>query len=156
MRGQLTVASMLGVFYAVGMSLCGVPMGLVAGFAIGLFNMIPYMTYVLGLPLALVLSWVGSQDPQKLLLVLGVFVVGQFVEGNFITPRIVGQTVGLHAVVIMLAVLVFGTLFGFVGMVVAVPATAALAVFLGDLKRLYLESEFFGAKPGGDDGGSEA
>jgi predicted PurR-regulated permease PerM len=114
------------------------------------------MSYVLGLPLALVLSWVGSQDPQKLLLVLLVFVIGQFVEGNFITPRIVGQTVGLHAVVIMLAVLVFGTLFGFVGMVVAVPATAALAVFLEDLKRLYLESAFFGAAPDEGDPGSEA
>lgn len=149
-RGQLTVASMLGVFYAVGLSLCGVPMGLLVGFVIGLFNLIPYMSYAIGLPLALLLSWVSNQDPHRLVAVLGVFAVGQFVEGNFVTPRVVGHTVGLHAVVIMLAVLVFGTLFGFVGMVVAVPATAALAVFLADLKQLYLESGFYRGPPRAD------
>jgi len=148
-RGQLTVALILGAFYAVGLTLCDVPMGLLVGFVIGLFNLIPYMSYVLGLPLALVLSWLDDQSPQRLLAVAAVFVVGQFIEGNFITPRIVGQRLGLHAVVIMLAVLVFGTLFGFVGMVVAVPLTGALAVFLRDLRRLYLESAFYrGSSPG--------
>jgi predicted PurR-regulated permease PerM len=125
-------------------------MGLLVGFVIGLFNLIPYMSYAIGLPLALLLSWVSNQDPHRLVAVLGVFAVGQVVEGNFVTPRVVGHTVGLHAVVIMLAVLVFGTLFGFVGMVVAVPATAALAVFLADLKQLYLESGFYRGPPRAD------
>jgi predicted PurR-regulated permease PerM len=142
-RGQLTVASILGVFYSIGLTLCGVPMGLVVGFVIGLFNLVPFMSYILGLPLALILSWVDDQDPTRLLAVLGVFVVGQFVEGNFITPRIVGGSLGLHAVVIMLAVLVGGTTFGFVGMVLAVPATAALSVFWADLKEWYLGSGFY-------------
>lgn len=147
-RGQLTVAVILGVFYAVGLTFCGVPMALVVGFVIGLFNLVPFMSYVLGLPLALVLSWVDDQEPSRLLAVLAVFALGQFVEGNFITPRIVGGSLGLHAVIIMLAVLVGGSTFGFVGMVLAVPFTAALSVFWADLKAWYLGSAFYrGAAP---------
>jgi predicted PurR-regulated permease PerM len=142
-RGQVTVCLMLGAFYSVGLTLCGVPMGLVVGFVIGLFNLIPFMSYILGLPLALLLSWVDDQSGHALLAVLAVFAVGQFVEGNFVTPRIVGQSLGLHAVVIMLAVLVGGTVFGFIGMLLAVPVTAALSVFWYDLRDLYLRSAFY-------------
>jgi predicted PurR-regulated permease PerM len=101
------------------------------------------MSYVLGLPLALVLSWVDDQSLTRLLVVAAVFSFGQFVEGNFISPRIVGESLGLHAVVIMLAVLVGGTLFGFPGMILAVPTTAALSVFWRDLKAAYLGSAFY-------------
>jgi predicted PurR-regulated permease PerM len=148
-RGQLIVSLILGAFYAVALTFCGVPMGLLVGFVIGLFNMVPFMSYILGLPLALLLSWLDDQAPAKLLAVAAVFVLGQFVEGNFITPRIVGGSLGLHAVIIMLAVLVGGTTFGFVGMVLAVPATAALSVFWADLRDWYLGSEFYrgGAEP---------
>jgi predicted PurR-regulated permease PerM len=142
-RGQVTVCLILGVFYSIGLSACGVPMGVVVGFVIGFFNLIPFMSYVLGLPLALVLSWVDDQSMTRLLVVAAVFTFGQFVEGNFITPRIVGQSIGLHAVVIMLAVLVGGTLFGFVGMLLAMPVTAALSVFWSDLREAYLKSAFF-------------
>ena len=145
-RGQITVALILGVFYAIALTACGVPIGLPVGFLIGFFNLVPFMSYVLGLPLALLLSWVDDQDPTRLLVVAVVFTVGQFVEGNFITPRIVGDTLGLPAVVIMLAVLVGGTLFGFLGMLLAVPVTAALAVFLADLRDLYLKSAFYEAE----------
>jgi predicted PurR-regulated permease PerM len=142
-RGQITVCLMLGVFYAIGLTFCGVPMGLLVGFVIGLFNMIPFMSAVLGLPLGLILSWVDDQSLSRLLAVAGVFAFGQFVEGNFITPRIVGQSIGLHAVIIMLAVLVGGSAFGFAGMVLAVPVTAALSVFWPDLKAMYTRSRFF-------------
>jgi predicted PurR-regulated permease PerM len=142
-RGQITVCLMLGVFYAIGLTLCGVPMGLLVGFVIGLFNMIPFMSAVLGLPLGLILSWVDDQSLTRLLAVAGVFAFGQFVEGNFFTPRIVGQSIGLHAVIIMLAVLVGGSAFGFAGMVLAVPVTAALSVFWPDLKAMYMRSRFF-------------
>jgi predicted PurR-regulated permease PerM len=142
-RGQLTVAVILGAFYSVGLSLCGVPMGLLVGFVIGLFNLVPFMSYILGLPLALILSWLDDQDPSRLLAVIVVFALGQFLEGNFVTPRIVGGSLGLHAVIIMLAVLVGGTTFGFVGMVLAVPFTAALSVFWKDLREWYLSSDFY-------------
>jgi predicted PurR-regulated permease PerM len=142
-RGQITVALILGTFYAIALTLCGVPMGLVVGFAVGLLNLIPFMSFVLGLPIVLVLSWVDDGDLTKLLVVAAVFTFGQFVEGNFISPRIVGESVGLHAVVMMLAVLAGGTLLGFLGMLIAVPTTAVLSVFWKDLRSLYLRSEFF-------------
>jgi predicted PurR-regulated permease PerM len=142
-RGQITVCLILGSFYAVALTACGVPMGLVVGFVIGFFNLIPYMSTLLGLPLALLLSWVDDQSWRALVAVTVVFFFGQTVEGNFITPRIVGERLGLHAVVVMLAVLVGGTLFGFIGMVVAVPVTAALSVFWADAKAWYLASDFF-------------
>jgi predicted PurR-regulated permease PerM len=142
-RGQVTVALLLGVFYAVALTFCGVPMGLLVGFVIGLFNLIPFMSTVLGLPLALVLSWVDDRSLPTLAVVFAVFAFGQFVEGNFISPRIVGQSVGLHAVVIMLAVLVGGKLFGLVGMFIAVPLTASLSVFWTDLRDWYMASDFY-------------
>jgi predicted PurR-regulated permease PerM len=142
-RGQITVALILGSFYAIALTLCGVPMGLLVGFVIGLFNLIPFMSTILGLPLGLLLSWIDDQSLSRLVAVAAVFAFGQFVEGNFITPRIVGQSLGLHAVVIMLAVLVGGSLFGFIGMLLAVPVTAALSVFWADLRNLYLRSEFY-------------
>jgi predicted PurR-regulated permease PerM len=142
-RGQVTVCLMLGVFYAIALTVLNVPMGLVVGFAIGFFNLIPYMSLILGLPLALLLTWLADPEGTKLLVVAGLFATVQFIEGHFVTPRIVGGKLGLHAVVIMLAVLVGGTLFGFVGMLVAVPVTACLSVFWDDLKEAYVRSAFF-------------
>jgi predicted PurR-regulated permease PerM len=147
-RGQVTVCLILGAFYALGLTTLGVPLGLLVGFVIGFFNLVPFMSYVLGLPLALLLSWVDDQSPQKLAAVAVVFTVGQFVEGNFITPRIVGESIGLHSLIIMLAVLVGGTLLGFIGMLIAVPTTASLSVFWKDLRDAYLRSEFYrGGQP---------
>ena len=95
------------------------------------------------LPLTLLLSWLDSQSWQRLVIVTILFFVGQAVEGNLITPRIVGRRLGLHALVVMLAVLVGGTLFGFVGMLLAVPTTAVLSVFWEDLRTWYLGSSFY-------------
>jgi predicted PurR-regulated permease PerM len=142
-RGQVTVCLILGAFYGLALTLCGVPMGLVVGPVIGFFNLIPFMSHVVGLPLALLLSWLDDQSTERLVAVAIVFLFGQFVEGNFITPRIVGQSLGLHAVIVMLAVLIGGTLFGLIGMLVAVPLTAALSVFWGDLRDFYLASDFY-------------
>lgn len=147
-RGQITVCLILGTFYAIGLTACGVPMGLLVGLVVGFFNLIPFMSYILGLPLALGLSWVDDQSLPRLLAVAAVFTFGQFVEGNFITPKIVGESLGLHAVVIMLAVLIGGTLFGFVGMLLAVPVTATLYVFWKDLREAYLRSQFYRGSPG--------
>jgi predicted PurR-regulated permease PerM len=123
-------------------------MGLLVGLIIGFFNLIPFMSHVIGLPLALALSWIDDQSLTRLAVVAGVFLFGQFVEGNFITPKIVGSSLGLHAVVVMLAVLVGGTFFGLIGMLIAVPVTAALSVFWSDLRALYMRSEFYrGAQP---------
>ena len=146
-RGQITVALILGMFYAIALTFCGVPMGLLVGLGIGLFNLVPFMSTLLGLPLGLLLSWIDDQSVSRLIAVAAVFAVGQFVEGNFITPRVVGNSLGLHAVVIMLAVLIGGSLFGFIGILLAVPVTAALSVFWADLRDLYLRSDFYRGQP---------
>ncbi|HVR72283.1 MAG TPA: AI-2E family transporter [Vicinamibacteria bacterium] len=148
-RGQITVALILGSFYAIALTLCGVPMGLLVGFVIGLFNLVPFMSVIIGLPLGLLLSWLDDQSLARLVAVAAVFAFGQFVEGNFVTPRVVGSSLGLHSIVIMLAVLVGGSLFGFVGMLLAVPVTAGLSVFWADLRAWYGRSEFFRGRPVG-------
>jgi predicted PurR-regulated permease PerM len=143
-RGQITVCLMLGAFYALGLTLLSVPMGVLVGFLMGFLHLVPFLSGAVGLPIALLLAWLDGAGLTRLLMVAGVFLVGHFVESNFVTPRIVGHTLGLHAVIVMLAVLVGGTLFGFIGMLVAVPVTAALSVFWADLRAWYLRSDFYG------------
>lgn len=148
-RGQITVCLILGTFYAVALTICGVPMGLLVGYVVAFFNLVPFMATVLGLPLVVLLSFIDKGTLSAAATVTGIFVFGHFVEGHFITPRIVGGRLGLHPVVIMLAVLVGGQLFGFIGMLLAVPTTAALSVFWADLRDSYLRSAFYkgGAPP---------
>jgi predicted PurR-regulated permease PerM len=149
-QGQLLVCFLMGIFYGVALTLCRLPMGLVVGFLTSFFSLIPYMSTVLGLPLVVVLSLLDQHSGAAALRVALVYVLGHLVEGHFITPRLMGGRLGLHPVVVMLAILVWGTLFGFVGMLIAVPATAALSVFWEDLKAAYLESPFYaGAGPPG-------
>lgn len=142
-RGQLTVCLILGTFYAVALTACGLPMSLLVGYVVAFFNLVPFMATVLGLPLVCLLAFIDQGTLQGVATVAAVFAVGHFVESHFITPRIVGGSLGLHPVVIMMAVLVGGHLFGFVGMLLAVPTTAALSVFWIDLRDLYLRSSFY-------------
>lgn len=128
-RGQLTVCAILGAFYAAGLMLVGLQFGLVVGFIAGLISFIPYIGAVIGgvlaVGLALFQFW---NEPAMIGAVAAVFVAGQFLEGNVLTPKLVGESVGLHPVWLMFALSVFGTLFGFVGMLVAVPVAASLGV----------------------------
>ena len=120
-RGLVTVCAIMGTIYAVGFTIIGVPMGLLVGVAVGFFNVVPFMSYALGMPLALLLSWLDDQNPQRLLAVFAICSVGQFVEANWITPKVVGDKLGVHAVIILLAVLIGGSLFGVLGMLLALP-----------------------------------
>ena len=128
-RGQGTVCLILGVFYAVALMLVGLNFGLVVGVVAGALTFIPYVGALVGGALALGLAvfqfW---GDWLWILLVAGIFQFGQFVEGNILTPRLVGQSVGLHPVWLIFALSAFGALFGFVGLLVAVPVAAAIGV----------------------------
>ncbi len=128
-RGQGTVCLILGIYYAAGLMLTGLQFGLVVGFVAGLITFIPYVGALVGGALAVGLAlfqfwgdwiWIGA--------VAGIFALGQFMEGNILTPKLVGQSVGLHPVWLIAALSVFGALFGFVGMLVAVPLAAAFGV----------------------------
>ncbi len=128
-RGQLTVCGILGTFYAVTLMLVGLQFGLVVGVIAGLITFIPYVGALVGGALAIGLAlfqfWA---EPQWIVAVAVIFGVGQFLEGNILTPKLVGESVGLHPVWLLFALSAFGTLFGFVGMLVAVPIAAIFGV----------------------------
>jgi len=142
-RGLVTVCLIMGSFYALSFTVLGVPMGLLVGFVMGFFHLIPFMAGAVGLPIVLLLSWVDDQSPRRLVVILVLFAVSNLAEHNVLSPRLVGHRIGLHPVVVILAVLIGGTTFGFFGMLLAVPATAALSVFWGDVRDAYLASAFY-------------
>lgn len=128
-RGMGTVCLVLGTYYAIALMVVGLQFGLVVGFIAGLVTFIPYLGALIGGALALGLALFQFWgDWFSISLVAGIFVIGQVIEGNVLTPKLVGNSVGLHPVWLILALSVFGTLFGFVGMLVAVPVAAALGV----------------------------
>ncbi len=128
-RGMGTVCLILGSYYAIALMLVGLNFGLVVGFIAGLVTFIPYLGALIGGALALGLALFQFWgDWVSIGMVGGIFVLGQVVEGNVLTPKLVGDSVGLHPVWLILSLSVFGTLFGFVGMLVAVPLAAALGV----------------------------
>jgi len=128
-RGMGTVCLILGTYYAIALMLVGLQFGLVVGFVAGLVTFIPYLGALIGGALAIGLGLFQFWgDWVSLGLVAGIFALGQVVEGNILTPKLVGSSVGLHPVWLLLALSVFGALFGFVGMLVAVPVAAALGV----------------------------
>ncbi|HET9481916.1 MAG TPA: AI-2E family transporter [Candidatus Polarisedimenticolia bacterium] len=133
-KSQLTVALVLALIYMTGLSLLGVPLALVIGLIGGLANMVPYLGLVVGFFPAAILSFLDTGSWTGPLLVAGVFILGQALEATVITPFIVGSGLGMPPAVILLSVLVGGELFGFTGLLLAVPATAAGMVLLRDLR----------------------
>ena len=128
-RGQLTVCFLLGSFYSIALMFAGLQFGLVVGAIAGAITFIPYVGSLVGGALAIGLALFQFWgDWLSIGLVAAIFGVGQFLEGNILTPKLVGKSVGLHPVWLMFALSVFGSLFGFVGMLVAVPVAAAIGV----------------------------
>jgi predicted PurR-regulated permease PerM len=143
-RGMGTVCLILGTYYAVALMLVGLQFGLVVGFIAGLVTFIPYLGALIGGALAIGLALFQFWgDWLSIGLVAGIFVVGQVIEGNILTPKLVGGSVGLHPVWLLLALSVFGALFGFVGMLVAVPVAAALGVVARFGVDQYLDSRLY-------------
>jgi predicted PurR-regulated permease PerM len=129
-RGQGTVCLLLGSFYAIALSLAGLQFGLAIGAVAGLLAFIPYVGTVVGATLSLGFALFQFWGEWHMIaLIAGIFVAGQMVEGNFLTPKLVGGSVGLHPVWLLFALSAFGALFGFAGLLVAVPVAAALGVF---------------------------
>jgi phosphoribosylaminoimidazole-succinocarboxamide synthase len=144
LRGQLTVMLVMGGFYAAGLSLAGLDFALPIGLLAGLLGFIPYLGAALGLLLASLEAVLQFQSVAGVLPVVGVFVVGQALEGMLITPWLVGDRVGLHPVGVILALAAFGQLFGFFGILLAVPLAAVLLVALRHLRAAYLASPLYG------------
>ncbi len=143
-RGMGTVCLILGTYYAVALMAVGLQFGLIVGFIAGLVTFIPYLGALIGGSLAIGLALFQFWgDWAHIALVAGIFAVGQVTEGNFLTPKLVGSSVGLHPVWLLLALSVFGALFGFVGMLVAVPVAAALGVLARFCTSVYLDSRLY-------------
>lgn len=143
-RGMGTVCLILGTYYAVALMLVGLQFGLVVGAVAGLITFIPYVGALVGGALAIGLALFQFWGEWlNIGLVAGIFVLGQVAEGNFLTPKLVGGSVGLHPVWLIFALSVFGALFGFVGMLVAVPVAAAIGVLTRFAVSQYKDSRLY-------------
>jgi predicted PurR-regulated permease PerM len=164
-RGQGTVCLILGTYYAVALMIAGLNFGLIVGFIAGLISFIPYIGALVGGVLAIGLAlfqwWSGTEvvDGQtvetginwlRIGIVGAIFMIGQFFEGNILTPNLVGSSVGLHPVWLILALSVFGSLFGFVGMLVAVPIAAIIGVLARFVIQEYKSGRLYQGHSGKD------
>jgi predicted PurR-regulated permease PerM len=144
LRGQSLLCLFLGIWYGVGLTVIGVNYGFLIGVIGGVLSFIPYVgsltVLVLSMIVAVAQTWPSLSLPGLALLV---FATGQFLEGNILSPRLVGESVGLHPVWVMFALMAFGALFGFIGLLVAVPVAAALGVVVRHALAAYRESAFF-------------
>ena len=149
-RGQGTVCLVLGLFYAIALSVVGLNFGFLIGSVAGLISFIPFVGsivgFVISVGVALVQFW---PDWIWILAVAGIFAAGQFMEGNILQPRLVGSSIGVHPVWLMFALFAFGSLFGFVGVLLAVPVTAAIGVLVRFAVARYRNSQIYWGPDGG-------
>lgn len=143
LRGQLSVMLLMSVFYVCGLWLAGLELALPIGLVAGLLGFVPYLGITLGLLLAVVAAALQFATLTALLPILAVFGLGQAVEGMLLTPWLVGDRIGLHPVAVVFALLAGGQLFGFAGVLLALPVGAAIAVGLRHLKQTYLASDAY-------------
>jgi predicted PurR-regulated permease PerM len=147
-RGQGTVCFLLGVYYSIALVLAGLDFGLVVGAVAGLLTFIPYIGSLVGgglaIGLALFQFW---GEWGQIAIIAAIFFSGQMIEGNILTPKLVGGSVGLHPVWLLLALSVFGSLFGFVGMLVAVPVAAVIGVLVRFLTAQYKQGPLYTGTP---------
>jgi len=152
LRGQLLVMLALAVFYAAGLRLFGLDLALPIGVFTGLAVFVPYLGFGLGLVLALLAGLLQFASAQALVMVAVVFGLGQLIESFVLTPRLVGERIGLHPLAVILALMAFGQVLGFVGVLIALPASAVLLVALRRLRMRYLKSDLY-QKSGSVDAG---
>jgi predicted PurR-regulated permease PerM len=143
-RGQALVCLILGTFYSVALITLGVNFGLLIGITAAILGFAPYIGTLTGFLLAVGIAtaqfWPNLTMPA---IAAGIFLAGQFIEGNILQPLLVGKEIGLHPVWLMFALISFGVLFGFVGLLVAVPVAAAIGVLVRFLLRQYLASPYY-------------
>ncbi|MGD8345761.1 MAG: AI-2E family transporter, partial [Lysobacterales bacterium] len=146
-RGQLLVMTALGTIYALGLWAIGLDLAFIIGIGAGLLSIVPYLGTLLGVVAAVLAALFQFQDVLHVVLVLAVFGVGQALEGMVLTPLLVGDRIGLHPVAVIFAVLAGGQLFGFLGVLLALPAAAALNVMVRHLNEHYRESAIYTRAP---------
>lgn len=143
LRGQLLIMLILGCIYAVGLSIFELKLALLIGLLAGLASIVPYLGFAVGIVAATLAAMFQFQDVLHLVYVLIVFVIGQVIEGMVLTPLLVGDRIGLHPVAVIFAVLAGGHLFGFFGILLALPVAAVVMVFVRHLCSSYLDSHYY-------------
>lgn len=149
-KGQLLVMLALGFIYAVGLWLVGLDIALLIGMLAGLASIVPYMGFIIGILVASVAAFIQFQDPMILIWVAVVFGIGQALEGMVLTPLMVGDRIGLHPVAVIFAIMAGGQLFGFVGILLALPVAAVIMVLLRHLHQGYKSSTLYGSARGAE------
>ncbi len=143
-RGQLTVMLILGIGYALALSLAGLKYGFLIGLGAGLLSIIPLVGSTVGLLIGVLVAWAQtSGDWGFVAIIAGIFLVGQIIEGNFLTPKLMGDSIGLHPLWIFFALMAGGSLMGFVGILIAVPVAAVLSVLIAFAVRQYRASPYY-------------
>ncbi|QBB69659.1 AI-2E family transporter [Pseudolysobacter antarcticus] len=143
MRGQLSVMIALGVIYALGLKLVGIDVGPLIGVIAGLISFVPYLGSIVGVVMGVIAALVQYGDWQHVILVAGVFAVGNLLESYVLVPRLIGHKIGLHPVAVIFAILAGGQLFGFVGVLLALPVASVVMVLLRYLHQRYHASELY-------------
>ena len=143
LRGQLLVMLAMAAFYAIGLALFGLDLALPIGIFTGLAMFIPYLGFGIGLVLAVLAGLLQFASVKALIMVVVVYGIGQVVEGFVLTPRLVGERIGLHPLAVIFALLAFGQVFGFVGVLIALPASAVLLVAIRRIKVRYMASKLY-------------
>ncbi len=148
LRGQFSVMVALGSIYSLGLWFIGLDLALLIGMVAGLISFIPYLGSIVGLFAACIAAVVQFQDVWSILPVLVVFAVGQTLEGMLLTPWLVGDRVGLHPVAVIFSVLAGGQIFGFVGILLALPVASVIMVLMRHARDLYKDSDLYGNRSG--------
>lgn len=144
LRGQMSVVLALATMYALGLSLAGLKFGMLIGIVAGIVSFVPYLGPVIGIGGGLISAIVSGGDIWwNAAMVLAVFMIGQVIESFFLTPKLVGESIGLHPVAVIFAVLAGGQLFGFFGVLLALPVAAVLLVLLRHARERYLASDLY-------------
>lgn len=147
LRGQLMVMVALGIVYAVGLQLVGLKLALMIGLLAGLGSIIPYFGFTIGIVSATAAALIQFGNINAVMMIWGVFAVGQAIEGWVLQPYLVGDRIGLHPVAVIFAIMAGGQLFGFVGMLLALPAAAVIMVLLRHAHERYQQSRLYQATP---------
>lgn len=142
-RGQLLVMLALGIIYSIGLSLMGLQLGLIIGMMAGLLSIVPYLGFVVGIVAALVAAIFQFHSVGALVMVVVIFGIGQAIEGMALTPLLVGDKIGLHPVAVIFAILAGGQMFGFIGILLALPVAAVIMVLLRYGHERYLASDIY-------------
>jgi len=145
LRGQGLVCLSLGAYYAIALSLAGLDYGATIGLIVGVLSFIPYVGTITGFVCSMGLAFVQFNDPTSIMIVFIIYVAGQAIEGNFLAPKLVGDRVGLHPVWVIFALMAGGSLFGFVGVLVALPVAAVVGVLVRFMLNQYLQSRYYKA-----------